>query len=57
MSAALHYAATGLNWLCWLIALLLCCLAIWYGIRLEIGKPGDTGHITLEIYAAKRLFK
>lgn len=57
MSTALHYAFASLNWLSWLLALLLVALAVWYGIRIEIGKPGDTGHITLEIHAAKQLFK
>jgi hypothetical protein len=56
MSQTLHIFLVGLNWACYLIAALLFCCAVWYGIRIEIGKPGDNGRITMEIYAAKRLF-
>lgn len=46
-----------LNIICWLLAGLLFLLAIWNGARIEIGKPGDKAHITMELYSAKRLFK
>lgn len=53
----LAYLLLVLIWLCRLAAILLACLAIWNGWRLEIGKPSDSAHIILEVYSAKRLFK
>ncbi len=57
MSQAIQIFFSGLNWLCYLLAAILFVLAVWDGLRIEIGKPGDDGHVFLEVYAAKRLFK
>lgn len=48
---------TILEWVLRALLLFLALAAIWNGIRIEIGKPGDTCHITFEMYSAKRLFK
>ncbi|NML67634.1 hypothetical protein HHL22_20730 [Hymenobacter sp. RP-2-7] len=52
----LAYLLVALIWLCRLVFGLLACLAIWNGLRLEIGKPGERAHFVLELYSAKRLF-
>jgi len=41
----------------WIVVAIVVCLSLWYGIKIEIGKAGEGAHITLELYAAKRLFK
>jgi hypothetical protein len=53
----LGYLLIALIWLCRLAFILLVCLAMWNGVRIEIGKPGEAAHLILELYSAKRLFK